>query len=135
MSPLLSKENHFNGSLFCAVKWGFQRFIYKLNLVSNILKNLFLCFLSNDFMEEFVVYILYSESHNIHYTGFTSNLIERFHSHNKYSTKGFTYKYRPWTVVYVEFFTDKKTALSREKFLKSGAGRNYLKSFLSRRDG
>ena len=82
-------------------------------------------------MEEFVVYVLYSESHHVHYTGFTSNLIERFLSHNIYSTKGFTSKYRPWVVVYVEFFTDKKTAMNREKFLKSGAGRNYLKSFLN----
>ena len=82
-------------------------------------------------MEEFVVYILFSESHNIHYTGFTSNLIERFQSHNKYSTKGFTKKYRPWTVVYVEFFINKKAAMNREKFLKSGAGRNFIKSLLS----
>ena len=81
-------------------------------------------------MDEFVVYVLHSETHDIHYTGFTSNLIERFYSHNKYSTKGFTNKYRPWNVVYVEFFTDKQEASLREKFLKSGAGRNYLKSII-----
>ncbi|MBQ4822524.1 GIY-YIG nuclease family protein [Aquimarina sp. MMG016] len=33
-------------------------------------------------MEEFIVYILYSEKHNKHYTGYTSDLITRFRSHN-----------------------------------------------------
>ncbi|PXY38641.1 endonuclease, partial [Flavobacterium cheongpyeongense] len=33
-------------------------------------------------MAEFVVYILYSEKFKKNYTGFTSNLIERFKSHN-----------------------------------------------------
>ena len=46
-------------------------------------------------MEEFVVYILYSEKFNKTYTGFTSNLIERFKSHNLLETKGYTLKFRP----------------------------------------
>ena len=33
-------------------------------------------------MEEFVVYILFSDKHNKTYVGFTSNLIERYKSHN-----------------------------------------------------
>ena len=33
-------------------------------------------------MEEFVVYILFSEDYGKTYVGFTSNLIERFKSHN-----------------------------------------------------
>ena len=32
-------------------------------------------------IDEFVVYILYSEKFNKNYTGFTSNLIERFKFH------------------------------------------------------
>jgi putative endonuclease len=75
----------------------------------------------------FVVYILYSSKYKIHYTGFTSNLIARFKSHNEYGTKGFTRKYRPWKVIHVEFFNDKKEALKREEFLKSGQGRDYVK--------
>ena len=82
-------------------------------------------------MEEYVVYVLYSEKFNIHYTGYTGNLIARFASHNSLSEKGFTRKYRPWTVVYLEFYTSKKEAMAREKFLKSGAGRALLKSLLS----
>ncbi|WP_082564376.1 GIY-YIG nuclease family protein [Flavobacterium sp. Root420] len=53
-------------------------------------------------MEEFVVYILYSERFNKNYTGFISNLIERFKSHNYLATKGFTLKFRPWNVIHVE---------------------------------
>ncbi|WP_445455466.1 GIY-YIG nuclease family protein [Flavobacterium sp. HNIBRBA15423] len=66
-------------------------------------------------MEEFVVYILFSEKHNKNYVGYTSNLIERFKSHNLLATKGYTIKFRPWKVVHVEFYTTKKDALQREK--------------------
>ncbi|MFQ6600658.1 GIY-YIG nuclease family protein [Flavobacterium sp. C3NV] len=55
-------------------------------------------------MEEFVVYILYSEKFNKNYTGYTSNLIERFKSHNILETQGYTLKFRPWKVIHVEFF-------------------------------
>ena len=68
-------------------------------------------------MEEFVVYILYSERFNKNCTGFTSNLIERFKSHNYLGTKGFTLKFRPWTVIYVKFFYSKSDAMKREKSL------------------
>ena len=81
-------------------------------------------------MKEFVVYVLFSEKFNKHYTGFTSNLIFRFHSHNFYSKTGFTKKYRPWKVVYVEFFSSKSAAMQREKYLKSGYGRAYLQTIL-----
>lgn len=78
-------------------------------------------------MEEFVVYVLYSKKFNKKYTGYTSNLIQRFYSHNYLSKKGFTIKYRPWEVIYVAFFKTKKEAMNREKFLKSGQGRQWIK--------
>ena len=76
--------------------------------------------------EEFVVYILYSKKYNKTYTGHTSSLIQRFYSHNFLSTKGFTKKYRPWEVVYIEFYDKKSEALQREKWFKSGQGRKYI---------
>ncbi|MGE4289509.1 MAG: GIY-YIG nuclease family protein [Salinivirgaceae bacterium] len=79
---------------------------------------------------EYVVYILFSEKYQKHYTGFTSDLISRFHSHNELSTKGWTIKYRPWKVIHVEFFASKSEALAREKYLKSGKGREYLQKEL-----
>ncbi|PAM94931.1 endonuclease [Flavobacterium sp. IR1] len=81
-------------------------------------------------MKEFVVYILYSEKFNKNYTGFTSNLIERFKSHNFLETKGYTLKYRSWEVIYVEFFYSKTEALKREKYLKTGIGREFIKNLI-----
>ncbi|MCE7057503.1 GIY-YIG nuclease family protein [Algoriphagus sp. AGSA1] len=55
-------------------------------------------------MDEFVVYVLLSTSSGKTYTGMTSDLITRFHFHNSRSVKGYTIRYRPWTVIYVEFY-------------------------------
>ncbi|MEG0850420.1 MAG: GIY-YIG nuclease family protein [Flavobacterium sp.] len=81
-------------------------------------------------MEEFVVYILYSEKFNKNYTGFTSNLIERFKSHNLLATKGYTIKFRPWTIIHIEFFSSKSEAMKREKYLKTGIGREFIKNII-----
>ena len=81
-------------------------------------------------MEEFVVYILYSENFNKNYTGFTSNLIERFKSHNYLGTKGYTLNFRPWKVIHVEFFNSKAEAMKREKYLKSGIGREFIQNLI-----
>jgi putative endonuclease len=70
----------------------------------------------------YVVYILHSSEFDKSYVGYTSDLIDRFHSHNSFSQKGFTSKYRPWIVVHVEFFETKLEAMKREKYLKSGRG-------------
>ncbi|MBM1106837.1 GIY-YIG nuclease family protein [Aurantibacter crassamenti] len=78
-------------------------------------------------MDEFVVYILYSKKYDKFYKGFTTNLIDRFKSHNSLATKGYTIKYRPWMVVHVEFFNNKSDALKREKFFKTGAGRAWIR--------
>ena len=79
---------------------------------------------------EFVVYILFSEKYNTTYTGYTSDLISRFKSHNELATKGHTIKFRPWIVLHVEFYADKKSAMTREKYLKSGVGRDFIKTML-----
>jgi putative endonuclease len=81
-------------------------------------------------MEEFVVYILYSEKFNKNYTGFTSNLIERFKSHNHLETKGYTLKFRPWIIIQSEFFNSKSEAIKREKYLKTGIGREFIKNLI-----
>jgi putative endonuclease len=70
---------------------------------------------------EFVVYILFSEKSNRNYTGYTSNLIQRFKSHNELG-KDSTAKYRPWIVVHVEFYKTKEEALKKEKYFKAGRG-------------
>jgi putative endonuclease len=78
--------------------------------------------------EEFVVYVLFSRKFDRTYTGYTSNLIERFKSHNLLGKKGFTIRYRPWFVVLVEFYKTKSEAMKRESFLKSGKGRAWVRN-------
>jgi putative endonuclease len=75
----------------------------------------------------FAVYVLYSESHDRLYIGYTSDLITRFHFHNKLSKKGFTIRFRPWQVIHVEFFKSKRDARGREIQLKTGAGREWIR--------
>ncbi|WP_433833366.1 GIY-YIG nuclease family protein [Flavobacterium anhuiense] len=82
-------------------------------------------------MEEFVVYVLFSEKFSKTYIGFTSNLIERFKSHNQLATKGYTLKFRPWKVIHVEFFDSKSEAMKREKYLKTGIGREFIKNLIN----
>ena len=81
-------------------------------------------------MLEYVVYILYSRKYDKIYIGFTSNLIARFKSHNELGTKGYTKRYRPWEVIFVDFYKSKREAMIREKYLKSGVGRSWIHEHL-----
>ncbi len=79
-------------------------------------------------MDEFAVYILYSEKFDKFYKGYTSGLIQRFKSHNELATKGYCMKYRPWIVVHLEFFKTKREAIKRESFLKTGVGSAWIRN-------
>jgi putative endonuclease len=76
----------------------------------------------------YTVYILYSPQFNKHYVGFTSDLHARLLSHNSLATKGFTVRYRPWTLIHTEVFETKAEAMQKEKWFKSGVGRAFIKS-------
>lgn len=69
----------------------------------------------------FVVYILYSYKFDKSYVGYTSDLIGRFKSHNQLGEE-YSKRYRPWVVIYCEYFDDKATAMKREKYFKAGVG-------------
>ncbi len=77
----------------------------------------------------FTVYILYSIDHDKCYTGFTSNLVERLKSHNALGN-GWTKSFRPWIVIYCEYFDAKQDAAAREKQLKSGKEREKIREAL-----
>jgi len=78
----------------------------------------------------YCTYVLYSKKFDRLYVGQTADLISRFHSHNSLATKGFTRRYRPWLVLHVEFFDDRSAALQREKELKAGQGRAWIRGQL-----
>ena len=74
----------------------------------------------------YFVYVLYSRVYEKIYIGMTSDLVSRFRWHNALSRKGWTVRYRPWELVHVEVFTEKRDALRRERALKSASGRRYV---------
>lgn len=75
----------------------------------------------------YTVYVLYSDKHDKIYIGFTSNLIQRFYSHNIFG-KDWTAKFRPWVVIYTELYETKPQAMQREKQLKGGKGREWIRN-------
>jgi len=75
----------------------------------------------------YTVYVLFSVTHQKHYTGFTTDLGQRLLSHNELGN-GWTAKYRPWVIIYTKEFSDKTAAMKYEKWLKSGAGRDFIKT-------
>ena len=60
------------------------------------------------------------------YVGMTENLERRLKEHNKGKSK-FTKGNLPWKLIYSEEFPDYSTARKREKYLKSTAGKNWLR--------
>jgi putative endonuclease len=76
----------------------------------------------------FYVYILYSWEFDKTYTGFTSDLEQRLLSHNVLSNKDWTKRYRPWVLIYSEEYSTKGEAVAREKFLKTGKGREFVRA-------
>ena len=79
----------------------------------------------------FYVYALFSPSSGKIYIGQTEDLNKRINEHNGVTDlKQWTHKYKPWEVFYDEKCATRSRAMQREKQLKSGAGRDYLKSVL-----
>ena len=77
----------------------------------------------------FYVYVLQSESDDGWYIGYSTDLRRRLKEHQ--AGKSFATSYRgPWRLIYYEAYLEEADALGREKFLKSGAGRRFLKKQL-----
>ncbi len=74
---------------------------------------------------EFFVYILYSESIDKYYVGYTNDLQRRLSEHNRIKGK-YTDKGIPWKLVYTEHFSTKAEAQTREKQMKSKKSRKYI---------
>ena len=79
----------------------------------------------------YYVYVLKSTKDGSWYTGSTNNLRKRLGQHTD-GSKGWTKSRRPWNVVYYEACLNKEDAEAREKYLKTGTGKRYLKNRLKR---
>ncbi len=75
---------------------------------------------------EYWVYIIRSKSSGKYYTGITDNLERRLKQHNRVNSKSIgTRKYTDFEYVYTEKYENRLEARKREKFFKSGAGREF----------
>ena len=82
-------------------------------------------FESLSFRHMFYVYVLWSNKLHKGYVGFTSDLTKRLSEHNS-GKSPFTKSGLPWKLIYSEEYLTESEARRREKFLKSGVGRNFL---------
>ena len=78
------------------------------------------------------VYVLENKEDKSWYIGQTDDLERRIKQHNGgygARTTGMNGR-ESWRLIYVEAYINKSDALGREKFLKGGSGRIYLKKQL-----
>lgn len=77
--------------------------------------------------KKYFVYAIKSQKDGRIYVGLSSNPANRLKSHNKgetFSTKG----WRPWKLFYIKLVESREQARAVEKKLKSGYGKEFLKS-------
>ncbi len=76
---------------------------------------------------KFYVYILRSKKNNKTYIGHTQNLSARIKQHNAGETKS-TKANIPYELIFYEVCATRSVAVAKEKYFKSGVGREYIKA-------
>ncbi|OGG54950.1 excinuclease ABC subunit C [Candidatus Kaiserbacteria bacterium RIFCSPHIGHO2_02_FULL_55_25] len=76
-------------------------------------------------------YVLRSKADGKWYTGCTNDLRKRLRQHNSGQMVA-TAKRRPFELMYYEACTEQSDAYAREKYLKTGMGKRYIKNRLKR---
>jgi putative endonuclease len=76
------------------------------------------------------VYVLKSLMDGKHYTGYSSDVVRRLLEHNSGKTESTRHR-RPFELIYSEQYQSEDEAKKRERFLKSGKGREELKKLLN----
>ena len=75
------------------------------------------------------LYVIESLTDQIWYTGIAKNITNRLKEHNAGKNR-FTKGHRPWKIIYSEEHPDWQSARQREKYMKSAAGKRWLKKYL-----
>jgi putative endonuclease len=78
----------------------------------------------------FFVYVLLSVNNERTYTGMTLDVQKRLAQHNRKENKS-TKAFAPWILIYKEEFLSRIEARKKEKYLKSGVGREFIKTLLN----
>ena len=77
----------------------------------------------------YYIYVLLSERDGLFYPGYTSNLQNRLIQHNNGKVKSTAIRL-PFKLIYWEGCLNQQDATRREKYLKSGNGKIYLRNRL-----
>jgi len=77
----------------------------------------------------FYTYVLLSLKDGMFYTGYTRDVYERFVQHHSGNVPS-TADRRPLRLLYFEACLSKEDALARERYLKSGMGKRYIRNRL-----
>jgi putative endonuclease len=75
----------------------------------------------------YYVYLIECQDDKSWYIGYSADLSRRIKDHQSGNGCCTTGMKKNWKLVYYEAYIDKRDAIGREKFLKSGSGRKYLK--------
>ena len=84
-------------------------------------------------MENFFVYILYSESADRLYIGQTNNLVDRLRRHNLGKVVS-TKPYVPWEFRFTLEVPTRKDAVKVERYLKNLKSRERLENWINRKE-
>jgi putative endonuclease len=76
----------------------------------------------------YYTYIIRNKTNTKRYKGHTENLATRLTQHNSGKTK--TTKGDQWYIEYYEEYEERITAIKRERYFKSAAGRRWIKNNL-----
>ncbi|MEY3079575.1 MAG: hypothetical protein RL086_728 [Bacteroidota bacterium] len=77
----------------------------------------------------FYSYVLLSKKNGILYKGSTDDIEKRLSTHNNGLVK-FSSRHVPWELVLKEEFITRSEAMKREKWYKTGVGRDWIKEQL-----
>jgi len=80
-------------------------------------------------METYTVYAIQSNVDARIYVGFSSDVAKRLKQHNSGKTKS-TKGFIPWTLIYIIKVVGRENARAKEVYLKSGIGKEFLKSIV-----
>ena len=84
------------------------------------------------FFMNYLVYILFSDSLNKYYIGFTRDDVqERLRKHNS-NHKGFTGGLGDWEIKYTEEYKTKEEAMKREKQIKNWKSRKLIEKLIAK---
>jgi len=75
------------------------------------------------------VYAIVSEINGDIYVGMSKDVDKRLNQHNAGKSK-YTKGLKPWKLIYREIQPDWELARKREKYFKSGIGKEFLKSMV-----